>query len=1120
MRAALFCSALASVFLFDACGSSSCPDKGTRCLGVCAVLDSDPMNCGACGNACGTGEVCTAGACTVVCPAGSTVCNNLCVNTDTDQANCGTCGNKCPSGQACGGGACGTSCLAGFTACANDAGQVTCANELTDSANCGGCASACPSGSVCNGDGTCAETCASGFTVCATDGGSGYCANFITDNENCGVCGSPCASGEACSAGRCATSCALGYGSCGGVDGGVGTCADFLTDSNNCGSCGKACPAGQSCTGGSCAETCASGFSACGGGDGGAPFCANFLTDSANCGSCAKPCPSGQVCNGSGVCAETCGFGFSACPSTGSGPYCALLTNDANNCSACGKACAAGSICKSSTCTETCAIGYRACVTGGGDAGAQYCANINNDDNNCGACGNICASGKSCVSQKCTESCSTGYNACSNSYCADLTSDADNCGKCGTTCASSFTAPACCSSKCTSLATGDPNNCGTCGTVCGGGNPGCCAAGCVDEATDKDNCGGCGTVCNGIEPACCSSGCVDESDDKNNCGSCGNACKTGTSPTCCYTAAAGGACADVWTDTNNCGTCGNVCSTGICVGNCCNAACGSDTTTNCQGACDVNGACTHPGCNTGFGCNGGVSCKTTCTSNNDCASNYTCWNTSNGSCCAALANGANMYVDGKLGANTNCCDSASTPCLTITYAMKQIAAAGATGVTINAAWNADPSVRADWAPATAETYPIHLGYGVTVKAPGIFFTPAAPVNGAAAVDAFDVYAYKGGDTGAVTIEGTSTDYMFIGFDSKQKNLTGTAVAVNSAPANDTAVPLTLNKVWLNGQTEALNLGAGATVSLGPSKVIVGSGANTASPLTAVSSPGSGINCKGAAGSLATLLDVDAGGSSVLDVDQMDTGHLAGTYTVSDIYLYDYCNITLSQSPVIGLPPPCPTNAAGTKVDGEGILDLGGSTLSLTGATVQCMYNHGIDLGETVAGATFSGTPTVKLDKTLIQYTGQTGLKVVTGSVGPVTNSTLYHCRFGAVIDGTGAMDLSGGGNIMACCTNQEPGAFGAANAAGINVWNDSTNNGSIDASNVAWDNKPPDYWTCTDGAGATTSNSCTCASGSCNPNSINVALPDNSDAVTMNNTNATPIDTSNPSLQTTYTCSD
>jgi hypothetical protein len=69
---------------------------------------------------------------------------------------------------------------------------------------------------------------------------------------------------------------------------------------------------------------------------------------------------------------------------------------------------------------------------------------------------------------------------------------------------------------------------------------------------------------------------------------------------------------------------------------------------------------------------------------------------------------------------------------------------------------------------------------------------------------------------------------------------------------------------------------------------------------------------------------------------------------------------------------------------------------------------------------------------------------------------------------------------------------------------------------VAWDNNPPEYWTCTDAANGVGAQTCTCSSGACNGTNVNT--PDNTDAVTASNTNANPMILTNPSLQTTYIC--
>lgn len=45
------------------CDQSPCADSETACDGVCADLNTDVDNCGACGNECDSGEMCAAGEC-------------------------------------------------------------------------------------------------------------------------------------------------------------------------------------------------------------------------------------------------------------------------------------------------------------------------------------------------------------------------------------------------------------------------------------------------------------------------------------------------------------------------------------------------------------------------------------------------------------------------------------------------------------------------------------------------------------------------------------------------------------------------------------------------------------------------------------------------------------------------------------------------------------------------------------------------------------------------------------------------------------------------------------------------------------------------------------------------
>ena len=86
-----------------------CSAPNMVCSGVCIALDSDPSNCGACGNACiGSDSVCVAGKCGCG-VAGMDYCDGVgCMDVSSDFNNCGFCGNACDpnNDQACTGGVC------------------------------------------------------------------------------------------------------------------------------------------------------------------------------------------------------------------------------------------------------------------------------------------------------------------------------------------------------------------------------------------------------------------------------------------------------------------------------------------------------------------------------------------------------------------------------------------------------------------------------------------------------------------------------------------------------------------------------------------------------------------------------------------------------------------------------------------------------------------------------------------------------------------------------------------------------------------------------------------------------------------------------------------------------
>jgi hypothetical protein len=271
-------------------GSSGCPAGQMECAGTCVDTDVDPSHCGACSNACGAGEVCSAGACATSCGSGTTMCDGACVDTDVDPAHCGDCATACDAGEVCSLGTCALACGGGTTEC-----DGRCFDTDVDPAHCGDCATACDAGEVC-GAGTCAFTCPAGTTDC-----SGACVDTDVDPSNCGGCGDACDAGEVCTSGGCALQCAGGTTLC------SGRCVDTAVDTDNCRACGTVCDPGELCTPTGCALGCPPGLVECAG------ACVDPSTNAAYCGAtadCAGPnagvaCATGQHCS-AGVCEQGC----------------------------------------------------------------------------------------------------------------------------------------------------------------------------------------------------------------------------------------------------------------------------------------------------------------------------------------------------------------------------------------------------------------------------------------------------------------------------------------------------------------------------------------------------------------------------------------------------------------------------------------------------------------------------------------------------------------------------------------------------------------------------------------------------------------------------------------------
>ena len=152
-----------------------------------------------------------------------------------------------------------------------------------------------------------------------------------------------------------------------------------------------------------------------------------------------------------------------------------------------------------------------ACSCAPEDTCGSDCVDKASDPNNCGACGNQCSGGTTCVGSQCK--CAMNGTMC-NGQCVDTKTDPANCNGCGKACAPGYLC--------------DNGACSCLGMSCGGV--------CIDQSTDPNHCGNCatqctpGAICQGGACKCsggltlCNGACVDTNTDVANCGTCNHAC--------------------------------------------------------------------------------------------------------------------------------------------------------------------------------------------------------------------------------------------------------------------------------------------------------------------------------------------------------------------------------------------------------------------------------------------------------------------------------------------------------------------------------------------------------------------------------------------------------------------
>ena len=200
-------------------------------------------------------------------------------------------------------------------------------------------------------------------------------------------------------------------------------------------------------------------------------------------------------------CDPACPFGQECCPNADGQGVCVVLNTDIENCGVCGRTCldGFGDRCEGGECA--CGATLLGC---GGDIRSlccpptselptHYCANLEENGDDCGACGSACSATQAdrCASGSCvcgesrtgcsgapTDTCCSG--SFSDTACVDLTTDRSHCGACGNSCRATET---CRSGTCT-VGTS------SCTETCPDGHV-CCFGECCPRARcDMGLCGG------------------------------------------------------------------------------------------------------------------------------------------------------------------------------------------------------------------------------------------------------------------------------------------------------------------------------------------------------------------------------------------------------------------------------------------------------------------------------------------------------------------------------------------------------------------------------------------------------------------------------------------------------
>jgi len=287
------------------------------------------------------------------------------------------------------------------------------------------------------------DKCKVPFATCST---SKYLCDIDLANDvnNCGSCGNKCPTETwrndelhakwICVDGGCQMTCSTPlYADCNGrIEDG---CETPLGSLQHCGACGVQCTGDAICFDGSC-QGCKAGEVRCNG------QCVDLASNDVNCGACGKICttlagapapPKNMFygCQNSECGHLKCRSPWVDCNEDIDDGCEVRLDNDTQNCGACGTKCAPGEICVNGT-----------CQCNPGPLGCDCLIDFESDLKNCGACGLRCLdrpnATTTCTFGRCGNTCKIGYGDCNRDQVdgceVDLMRDPTHCGSCETRC--------------------------------------------------------------------------------------------------------------------------------------------------------------------------------------------------------------------------------------------------------------------------------------------------------------------------------------------------------------------------------------------------------------------------------------------------------------------------------------------------------------------------------------------------------------------------------------------------------------------------------------------------------------------------------------------------------------